>query len=297
MRRCVMGGPGRKLRELIGRGETVLAAGCYDPLTAKLAERLGFEAAYLGAGTVGYILNVTEAMITVTEMATAIRQVTQKTRIPLIVDGATGFGEPLHTMRTVREYERAGAAAIEIEDQIVPKRAHHHKGVEHLVPLEAMVDKVKAAVAAREDADFIIIARTNAMRNEGLSQAIERGRAYRQAGADMILVGGRTREEAELLHREIGAPLVTFAMPGMVERLNIAVKDMAKIGYPLLLEPHAALISAFRAVRDTMRELKETGTTSLDPAEVTAIMQEINQAVDLPDYWRLEELTVEKPAR
>ena len=292
-----MGGPGRKLRELIARGETVLAAGCYDPLTAKLVERLGFEAAYLGAGTVGYILNVTEAMITVTEMATAIRQVTQKTRIPLIVDGATGFGEPLHTMRTVREYERAGAAAIEIEDQIVPKRAHHHKGVEHMVSLEAMVDKVKAAVAAREDADFIIIARTNAMRNEGLPQAIERGRAYRHAGADMILVAGRTRQEAELLHREIGAPLVMFTMPGRLEPLNATVKDMAKLGYPLLLDPHAAMIASFRAVRDTMRELKETGKTSLDPAVVTGIMQELNETVDLPDYWRLEEMTVEKPAR
>ncbi|MDO8750561.1 MAG: isocitrate lyase/PEP mutase family protein [Dehalococcoidia bacterium] len=292
-----MGGPGRRLRELIAGGETVLAGGCYDPLTAKLAERLGFEAAYLGAGTVGYALNVTEAMITVTEMATAIRQITQKTRIPLIVDGATGFGEPLHTMRTVREYERAGAAAIEIEDQIVPKRAHHHKGVEHLVPLEAMVDKVKAAVAAREDADFIIIARTNGVRNEGVPQAIERGRAYRAAGADMIVVAGRTRQEVELLHRGIGAPLVMFVMPGRLESLNATVKDMARLGYPLLLDPHVALVSAFRAIRDTMRELKETGKTSLDPATVTAIMQEINETVDLPDYWRLEEMTVEKPAR
>ena len=196
-----MEGLGRRLRELIARGETVLAVGCYDPLTAKLVERLGFEAAYLGAGTLGYVLNVTEAMITVTEMATAIRQITQKTRIPLIVDGGPGFGEPLHTMRTIWEYERAGAAAIEIEDQIVPKRAHHHKGVEHLVSLVAMVDKVKAAVEAREDPDFIIIARTNALRNEGIQQAIERGRAYREAGADMILVGGRTKEEADLLHK------------------------------------------------------------------------------------------------
>ena len=292
-----MGGQGRKLRDLIARGGTVLAAGCYDPLTAKLVERLGFEAAYLGAGTLGYVLNVTEAMITVTEMATAIHQITQKTQIPLIVDGATGFGEPLHTMRTIREYESAGAAAIEIEDQIVPKRAHHHKGVEHLVSLEAMVDKVKAATAARRDPDFVIIARTNAMRNEGLPEAIARGRAYRQAGADMILVGGRSKEEAQMLHGEIGAPLVTFAMPGTMERLNTSVKDMAKLGYPLLLDPHAALIASFRAVRDTMRELKENGKTSLDPAVVTTIQQELNETVDLPEYWRLEEMTVEKPAR
>lgn len=288
-------GPGHRLRELIAKGEGVLAAGCYDPLTAKLVERLGFEAAYLGAGTLGYVMNVTEAMITVTEMATAIRQITQKTRIPLIVDGGTGFGEPLHTMRTIWEYERAGAAAIEIEDQIVPKRAHHHKGVEHLISLEAMVDKVKAAVAARQDPDFVIIARTNALRNEGLQQAIQRGRAYREAGADMILVGGRTREEAELLHREIGAPLVTFALLGTLGRLNVTISEAAKLGYPLILDHNTALVSAFRAIRDTLRELKETGKTSLDPAMVTALQNEINDTVDLPEYWRLEEMTVEKP--
>ncbi len=292
-----MGGPGRKLRDLIARGEGVLAVNCYDPLTAKLAERMGFQALYLGAGTRGYVMNVTEAMITVTEMATAIHEITVKTKIPVVVDGCTGFGEPLHMQRTIWEYEHAGAAAIEIEDQIVPKRAHHHRGFEHLISLEDMVDKVKAAVAAKEDPDFVIIARTNAIRDESVPQAIARAKAYRAAGADMILAGGRNREEMEMLHKEIGAPMVAFAMMGSMERVGLTVREAAKIGYTLVLDPNSALVPAFHAVRESLMEIKKNGKTNMDAATVTATQQEMNETVDLPAYWRLEEMTTEKGAK
>ena len=132
----------------------MLAPVALDPLAARLVESLGFEAAYLSGGGFGFQLAVSEANLTITEVAGLARQITARSDVPLIVDGGVGFGDALQTARAVREIEAAGAAAIEIEDQVAPKRAHHHKGVEHLEPLEKMVDKVREAVNARRDDDL-----------------------------------------------------------------------------------------------------------------------------------------------
>jgi methylisocitrate lyase len=239
------------------------------------------------------VLNLTEAMLTLTDLVMVLRQITFKTTLPIIVDGTTGFGEPLHVMRTAHEVERCGGAGIEIEDQLVPKRAHHHKGIEHLIPTEAMADKVRAAVEAREGPDFLIIARTNAIRQVGIAEAVKRGNAYAEAGADMIMAFPRTPEEARQLPKEIQSPVV-YMLSAVGERPPLAPQELYAMGYPLIIEPQAGLMMAYGAMRQAYLELRERGRISADPAVIKAIREEINEVVDLPRYWALEARTVEK---
>ena len=270
------------LRQALRGGEPVVAPLCYDPLTGKLVGYLGFPAAYLGGGALGFVLNVTEAMMTLTEVVTVLRQITMKTATPIIVDGTTGFGEPLHVMRTVHEVERCGGAGIEIEDQLVPKRAHHHKGIDHLIPLGAMVDKVRAAVEAREDADFLIIARTSAVRQASFAEAVKRG-AYADAGADLIMALPRTAEEARQLPKAIHKPVVyMLSMAG--DRPPFSLQELYAMGYPLIIEAQGGLMMAYGAMRKAYRGLKESGRISCDAGEIKMSRDEINELVDLPRY-------------
>jgi 2-methylisocitrate lyase-like PEP mutase family enzyme len=281
------------LRQALRSGEPVVAPLCYDPLSSKLVEHMSFPAAYLGGGALGFVLNVTEAMMTLTELVTVLRQITMKTATPIIVDGTTGFGEPLHVIRTVHEVERCGGAGIEIEDQLVPKRAHHHKGIEHLIPLEAMVDKVQAAAEAREDPDFLIIARTNAVRQVSLAEAVKRGNAYADAGADLIMALPRTAEEARQLPKEMHKPVV-YMLSIAGDRPPLTLQELYAMGYPLIIESQGGLMMAYGAMRKAYLELKEKGRISCDVAEIRMIRDEINALVDLPKYWELEARTVEK---
>src|SRR5690242_4176648 len=176
------------LRQLLDRDGPIVAPLVLNPLMAKLAERAGFPALYLGGGSLGYLTCFTEANLSLTEMAQAALDIRTACALPLILDGACGWGDPMHMRRTIPLAEAAGFAAIEIEDQILPKRAHHHIGLEHISPRELMVAKVAEAVAARRSRDFLIIARTNAARQEnGLEEALRRGEAMRAAGADILL--------------------------------------------------------------------------------------------------------------
>ena len=173
------------LRSKLGGSEPVCAPLVLNPLMARLAEEAGFEALYLGGGAMGYAKGTLEALLTMTEMAEAGLELRATTSLPLVLDGACGWGDPMHVHRTIATVEAAGFDAIEIEDSVVPKRAHHHAGVEQLVPAALMAAKVREAVAARRSPDFVVIARTNAT---DLDEAARRADAYRQAGADLLLV-------------------------------------------------------------------------------------------------------------
>lgn len=151
-------------REMLAGPEPVYAPLVFNPLTALLAEEAGFVALYLGGGSMGYVKCGTEANLSLTEMAQAALDIRTVCRLPLILDGACGWGDPMHVARSIGTTEAAGFAAIEIEDQIMPKRAHHHIGVEHMVPSELMEAKIRAAAAARRDPELVIIGRTNAVR-------------------------------------------------------------------------------------------------------------------------------------
>ncbi len=276
--------------ELVRAEEAILAPVVLDPLSARLVERLGFRAAYLSGGGLGFQLAVSEALLTITEVATLTRQITARSEVPLIVDGGVGFGDPLHTARAVREIEAAGAAAIEIEDQVAPKRAHHHKGVEHLAPLEMMVDKVREAVNARRSDDFIIIARTGAVRNESFERALERCLAYREAGADVLMLFPTDPAQIAEAGRTLPGPL---SMMAPADRLNRG--EMASHGFNLLIDPFTGQVAAYGAMRDAYSGIVAGAGSGHEVDELMALYREIQDQAGMDELYALEARTTERP--
>ena len=272
-------------------GESVLAPVALDPLTARLVEALGFEAAYLSGGGLGFQLSVSEALLTLTEVASLTRQITARSGVPLIVDAGVGFGDAVHLARAVGELESAGAAAIEIEDQVAPKRAHHHKGVEHLVPLETMVGKIREAVAARTDPDMLIIARTGGVRNESFEAAIERMLAYKEAGADVLMIFPQGEEQIAEAGRRLPHPLSLMAP---ADRLDAPA--LAAHGFTLLIDPFTGQVLMYEAVRNAYRHIRGTGGSGRSIDDLMSLYREVQQAAGMDDLYAIEERTTEKPA-
>jgi 2-methylisocitrate lyase-like PEP mutase family enzyme len=178
--------------------------------------------------------------------------------LPLILDGACGFGDPMHMHRTIGMTEAAGFAAIEIEDQLVPKRAHHHIGIEHMIPTELMAAKVREAVAARRHPDFLIIVRTNAMRASTMDDALRRGEAYRKAGADVLLLSmARTPEQLRTIAERLGGPLMYLTARGGLAGLGLTLRELGSLGYKIVADPQTALLAAYAAWKQVYRQLAD----------------------------------------
>ncbi|MEO8540045.1 MAG: isocitrate lyase/PEP mutase family protein, partial [bacterium] len=192
--------------------EMVVAPLALDALSAALAKRVGFDTVYLGGGGLGYQRAVTEALLTATEVSEATRAITERVDVNVIVDGGVGFGDPVHLARSIRLLEDAGAAGVEIEDQVAPKRVHHHKGVEHHVSCTEMVDRIKAAVNARRDGDFVIIARCNTFAQEGTDASLERLARYAEAGADLLMPITRGDEQFAAASTATVVPLAAMVI-------------------------------------------------------------------------------------
>lgn len=283
-----------RLRALMTRKGLIVAPVCYDPLTARIIENLGFDVAYLGGFATGATLCTSEPLTTMTEMVFKAKGIVDRLGIPLVVDAGAGYGEPLHVMRTVQEFERCGVAGIHIEDQHYPKRAHYHKGVEQIITAESMVAKIKAALRAREHRDFVIIARTDAMRTDGFDEGIRRANIYAEAGADMAMIFPNNEEEAVNAPREIQAPLVYVNSQGnRLGRPIFSVQRLSDMGYKMVLDAITAPIVAFRAVKNAYEELSGKGSVDFDQQEMIALRQEIENTIGLEDYYRIEEETVE----
>nr|WP_256205017.1 methylisocitrate lyase [Aeropyrum camini] len=223
--------PGSRLRELIEKRDIIVAPGVYNPAVALLAERMGFEALYLsGAAITGSLAMPDLGLITLSELAKFTQYITRVVRVPVIVDADTGFGEAINVERTVRELERAGAAAIQIEDQVMPKKCGHLHG-KALVSPEDMVKKIIAAVGAKRDA--LIIARTDARGVEGFESAVERAQLYIEAGADIIFPEALTSlEEFREFARRVKAPLLAN-MTEYGKTPYITVDQFREAGYKL----------------------------------------------------------------
>jgi methylisocitrate lyase len=205
---------------------------------------------YLGGGTLGYIKCGLEANLNITELTQAGIEIRAVSDLPLILDGACGFGDPMHMHHVIPLAEAAGFAAIEIEDQILPKRAHHHIGIEHMVPLELMAAKVREAVSARRSRDFLIIARTNGIRSSDMNDALHRAEAYREAGADVIYAGVRNAEEIRRVGERLGAPLM-FSLPGeSYKAIGMTMDELARLGYRIISITTTQL-AFHRAMRET----------------------------------------------
>jgi len=230
-----------KFRDLLVGKTALLAPAVFNPLSAKLAEQAGFKVLYLGGGLLGYVKTVLEANLSLTEMVQAGVEIRAACNLPLILDGTCGWGDPMHVGFSVKAAEAAGFCAIEIEDQLLPKRAHHHVGIEHMIPQELMVAKVREAVRARRYRDFAIIARTNGVRSSSMDDALRRASAYREAGADVLYISPRTPEEMRFVGERLGAPLM-FSLPGDgVQDLGLSLDELATLGYRLLSVTTSAL--------------------------------------------------------
>jgi len=273
----------------------ITALGIWDPYTARVAEALGIECVHIGGYQLGAHYVTSEPLLTLTELATTTRYVTTAVKIPVIVDAGAGFGEPLHVMRCVRELERAGAAGLHIEDQIYPKRAHYHKGIEHVVPREEMVAKIKAALAARTDPDFVIMARTDAMHTDGFAEGVARANLYLEAGAEMVMIFPDTEKEARQAPREIkGALAYTNSEGNRLRRPLFSVQEFEEIGYKLSTYPTALLCPVTQELKRVITNLRTKGVTGHDNEKMIVWRKEVEDLIGLEEYYRIESETVER---
>lgn len=251
------------LRELFERDGIAILPGCYDALSAKVVEKAGFDAVYLsGAGVSNTKLGVADTgLVTQTEMRRRLAYVADAVSVPVFADADEGYGNPVHVHRTVRSYEQADAAGLHIEDQAFPKRCGHFENKE-LIGTEEMVQKVRAAVDARESDGFLIVARTDARAVEGVEAAIERANRYAAAGADAVFPEA-PREEAEMRRfcEEIEAPV----MANMVEDGQTPLCDAARLetfGFDLVIFPNSLLRAAMQTMVETAGHIRTAGTTA-----------------------------------
>jgi len=282
-----------KLRRLLEADLPPVVPLVLDPISARLAEDAGFQALYLGGGAMGYLKTVTEANLTLTEMAQAAMDIRAACPLPLILDGACGWGEPVHMHRTVAIAEAAGFAAIEIEDQIYPKRVHHHIGIEHVIPLELATQKIEQAVAARRDPDFIIIARTNACVTDNLDEAVRRAEAYRRAGADLIIVIPTNPEQYRAIGERIQGPLVYMTLEGL-ESIGMPLAEVGRLGYKLVIDATTPFFVRQKALRACYEALAKGLPDPLLGKGYKEELSHVFDAINIQKLIDVEKETVEK---
>jgi 2-methylisocitrate lyase-like PEP mutase family enzyme len=279
----------QQFRSIVDRRKATTVPGAANAMFARVIEDLGFEAVYAtGAGIANMHLGAPDiGLTTLTELESAVAAMADAVSIPIVVDADTGFGNALNMRRTVHRLERAGAAAIQIEDQVFPKKCGHFFGKE-VVPVDEMVQKIRAAVDARQDQDLQIIARTDSRAIEGLDRAIDRARAYIEAGADITFVEAPTGfDELARIGRELRVPQVANIVFG--GRTPDPGRDkLAEMGFSIVLYANAALQAALKASYDVLGALKEKGSLA-SVADRLASFDERQKAVAKHEWDALEE--------
>ncbi len=266
-----------------------------NPLMARMAEAAGFPAGYLGGGATGYLKTSLEANLNVTEMCQAALDIRAVSSLPLILDGACGYGDPMHMHRTIGMSEAAGFAAIEIEDQLMPKRAHHHVGIEHMIPQDLMVAKIAEAVAARRNRDFLIIGRTNAVRASNMDDALRRGEAYRKAGADVLLLSmARTPEQLRLIGERLGAPLMYLTGRGGLAGLGMTLGNLGALGYRIVADASTPLLAAYATWKKVYGDLADGfGAGAKTTVDWASLEHDMLATIDIEKLLAVERATVE----
>lgn len=252
-----------KMRELLSTKKMVVAPGAHDAMTAKVIGRLGFDAVYMtGYGqSASHLGQPDVGLLTMTEMVARANAIVEAAGVPVIADADTGFGNAVNVMRTVREYEKAGVAVIQLEDQVMPKKCGHMVGRE-IVSKEEMVGKIKAAVDTRVNPDFMIMARTDARTTKGIEEALERGLAYKEAGADIIFIESPEGEEEM---KRINETIPGYTLANMVEGGRTPLLKNAALealGYNITIYPTASIYVATKAMVDLWTALKNDDTTA-----------------------------------
>lgn len=268
---------------------------CHDPLTARLARLHGFPAVMVAGYDLGAALAVTEPVLTAPEMVEACRLIKRSTDITVIVDVGAGFGDPVHIAQLARDLQLIGVEAVQLEDQIYPKRVHYFKDYqEHIVPLDEMLQRVEWVKRTCGD-DLAVLARTDAYATHGEDEALRRVRALAEAGADAILAFPRDAEEARRLPRSTTAPVVYVNTNGnRVNRPVLGAQEAADLGYSLLVDVHSMLFAGFAAMEAVIRELAETG--AVEATEHIAQRRRLEEVLDVPRLLAIEEETVEAPS-
>lgn len=278
----------KKLRNMLKANKPLVIPGVYDAIGAKIAEKVGFDAMFqTGYGTSATLFGMPDyGFIGATETIDNARRICRAVSVPVIVDSDTGYGNALSVWKLVKELEDAGASGIFLEDQRWPKRCGHMQGKE-VVPQEEYTEKLGAALDAREDKDFIVVARTDARATEGLDAAIERGLQNKKTGADAIFVEApRTIEEMKKIGKAIKAPLVANMIEGGATPIRSA-QELHKMGFKIILYPLSVLFANTYATMNILQELKKTGTTLKFKQKVVNFDQ-FNDLVELPKFRKLE---------
>jgi len=285
-----------RLRELLASPDLIVAPGAYDALSARLIAQAGFPAIYMtGFGTAASVLGQPDVgLLTMSEMvsraaaiAAVIASVAGDQPLPLIADADTGYGNPINVRRTIHEYERAGVAGLHIEDQVWPKKCGHMEG-KQVIPMDEMVQKVRAAVDARQDPDFVIIARTDANAVHGLEDAIRRGKAYHEAGADVIFIEApRSMTELRSIAQAFpGVPLLfNWAESGKTPPLPL--EEIRALGFKLVIFPVSLLFAATYSMLGLSEVLKQ-GQTPASFASQMLTFSQFTDHIGLPDIQALE---------
>jgi len=278
----------KKLSRMIKSKKPLVIPGVYDAIGAKIAEKVGFDAMFqTGYGTSATLFGMPDyGFIGATETVDNARRISNAISVPLIVDSDTGYGNALSVWKLVKELESAGAAGIFLEDQKWPKRCGHMQGKE-VIPQEEYTEKLGAAIDARENKDFIIVARTDSRATEGLEKSIERGIQNKKTGADAIFIEApRTLDEMKKIGKEIKAPLVANMIEGGATPMNSA-QTLNKIGFNIILYPLSVLFANTFATMNILQELKNTGTTSKYKQKVVNFDQ-FNSLVELDKFKKME---------
>ncbi|OLT03125.1 carboxyvinyl-carboxyphosphonate phosphorylmutase [Pseudonocardia sp. CNS-004] len=283
--------PRARLRELLAGSGPVVAPGAYDALSARLVEQAGFGVVYMtGFGTTASLIGRPDVgLLGGAEMVDNARRIVAAVDVPVIADADTGYGNAINVVRTVQSFEQAGVAGVHLEDQVMPKKCGHMSG-KAVVGADEMAGKIRAAVAARHDPDFLVIARTDAAAVEGLDAALDRARAYADAGADLLFVEAPTSEDdiARVARELVGvAPLVfNWAEGGRTPPLSL--DRIAELGYSLVLFPIGTLLAATAGIRSLLAALKADGTPAAALPDVPSF-DEFTDLIGLPEIRSLEE--------
>ena len=278
----------KKLSRMIKSKKPLVIPGVYDAIGAKIAEKVGFDAMFqTGYGTSATLFGMPDyGFIGATETVDNARRISNAISVPLIVDSDTGYGNALSVWKLVKELESAGAAGIFLEDQKWPKRCGHMQGKE-VIPQEEYTEKLGAAIDARENKDFIIVARTDSRATEGLEEAIERGIQNKKTGADAVFIEAPiSLNEMKKIGKEIKAPLVANMIEGGATPMNSA-QTLNKIGFNIILYPLSVLFANTFATMNILQELKNTGTTAKYKQKVVNFDQ-FNNLVELDKFKKME---------
>jgi 2-methylisocitrate lyase-like PEP mutase family enzyme len=265
----------RRLRELLDGPAPLLAPGAYDALSARLVEQAGFDAVYMtGFGTSATLLGRPDiGLLTGSEMADNARRMAAAVGLPVIADADTGYGNALNVVRTVREYEQAGVAALQLEDQVSPKRCGHMSG-KAVIDVAEAVAKIRAAVAARTDPDLVIIARTDVAQVDGIDAAVERAQRFADAGADVLFVEApRTAADVEAVATKLAGHRLLFNWVEGGQTEGLTLRSVTEMGFRLVIFPISTLLAATAAMQGVLEALKRESTTDAYPGPMHSFPQ------------------------